>query len=263
MSSVSHFVIGCAGAHVNGFSDWPIVELDVVDLDTLLPLCAVNNEHVDGYFGLSCSYIADPTHYLAAAVRTYNSLHVEMEIIPLYVSHQCEENVANIDCTIEYQIQDDNGLVNPATFYAVIPDTATLAAIQTELDAMTPKVAAVSDGATPKINVTLHMAVNSGTATPAAESNNQEGANITFDVTGIKYPWTLHIPNFKDSLSVQGQIANAGATATLVTYLLTGVSAWDFTDRDLHVLSAFNRGRTSFRKLRKQLSIAASGRHNA
>jgi hypothetical protein len=263
VSTVTTWVVGCSGAHVNGYSDWPIVELDVLDLDTSLPLCAVNNEHVDGYYGLSCQYTADPTHFLAAAVRFYNSFHVLMELHPLYVSHLCEENMANIDGTLEYQIQDDNGLVNPATAYILLADTKTLADIQTELNAMTPKLAAVVDGATTKINITLHFAVVSGNASPVAESNNQEGANLTFDVTGIKYPFTYHIPNFKDSLAVQGQIANAGATATLITYMLSGASAWDFIDRDLHVFAAFNRGRTSFRKLRKQLSVAASGRHNA
>lgn len=263
MSSVTTWVVGCSGAHVNGFSDWPIVELDVVDLDTGLPLCAVINEHVVGYYGLSCLYDADPTHFLAVVVRFYNNFHIPVEIIPLYISHLCEENMANIDCTIEYQIQDDNGLVNPATAYALIADSKTLAQIQTELNVMTPLLAACIDGKTKKVNVTLHMAVVGGNANPVAESNNQEGGNLTFDVTGIKYPFTYHIPNFKDSLAIQGQIANSGATAALITYMLTGVSAYDFTDRDLHVLADFNRGRSSFRKLRHQLSIAASGRHNA
>ena len=263
VSSLTTWSVGCAGAHVNGFSDYPIVELDVIDLDTLTPLCAVNNDHVDGAFGLSCRYAADPTHFLSAVVRTYTSLHVPVEIIPLYVSHLCEANMANIDGTLEYQIQDDNGLVNPAQFYILVADTVTLAELQTELNTMTPKIAAVVDGATPKINMTLHFGVTSGNATPVAESNNQEGANLTFKVNDTKYPLSVHIPNFKDSLAVQGQIANAGATATLITYLISGVTEWDFTDRDRNMFASFLRGRSSFRKLRHQLSIAASGRHNA
>ena len=172
--------------------------------------------------------------------------------------------MADIDCTVEYQIQDDNGLVNPMTLYAKIVDTKTLADIQTGLNALTPKVAAVVDGAMPKINVTLHMAVVSGNASPVAESNNNETGNITFEVADIKYPPTVNIPNFKDPLAVQGQIANSGATATLVTEIVTPTGSWcSFTDKYLNDITGLLGGRTSFRGNRRQLARAASGRHNA
>lgn len=171
--------------------------------------------------------------------------------------------MANIDFTVDFQIQDDNGLVNPATLYGIIADTATLAEVQDVISAVTPKLAAVIDGATPKISLTLHLAVESGNADPVAQSNNNEAGNLTFEVDGIKYPFTFNIPNFKDTLAVQGQIANTGATATLTAYLVGGpYTGVTFTDKYLNPLDAFLRGRTTFRGNRKQLARAASGRHN-
>lgn len=171
--------------------------------------------------------------------------------------------MANIDFTCDWQIEDDNGLRNAATLYGIIADTATLAEIQSVIDAVTPKIAAVIDGGNTKVELSLHMAVVGGNASPVAESNNNETGNLTFEVSGIKYPFTINIPNFKDSLAVQGQIANTGATATLTAYLTAAHSGVTFTDKYLNPLTGFLRGRTAFRGNRKQLARAASGRHNA
>lgn len=264
MTTISGYAFDCYGASVWGWTQYPYVEFDVIDLSTMLPV-GVRQYDTDGYFGVSFIYSCDPSHQIAGTVRTYNALHIEMEIIPVFLALSCTEgHMADIDCTVEYQIRDDNGLVNPATLYAVIADTKTLADIQTGLNALTPKLAACIDGENAKINVTLHMAVVSGNAAPVAESNNNEVGNITFEVDGIKYPVTVTIPNYKDSLAVQGQIANTGATATLITELITPTGSWaQFTDKYLNDITAFLRGRTSFRGNRKQLARAASGRHNA
>lgn len=264
MTTITGYAFDCYGAAVWGWSQYKYVEFDVVDLSTMLPV-GVRQYEVDGYFGISFIYSCDPSHQISGVVRTYNDLHIEMEIIPVFVALSCTEgHMADIDCTVEYQIQDDNGLVNPMTLYAKIADTKTLADIQTGLNALTPKLAAICDGAQTKINVTLHMAVVSGTATPVAESNNNETGNITFEVENIKYPVTVNIPNFKDSLAVQGQIANSGAMATFITEIVSPTGSWcEFTDKYLNDITGFLRGRTSFRGNRRQLARAASGRHNA
>lgn len=172
--------------------------------------------------------------------------------------------MANIDFTADWQIEDDNGLRNAATLYGIIDDATTLAQIQTVCNAVTPKIAAVVDGATTKVSMTMHFAVVGGNASPVAESNNNEAGNLTFSVNGIKYPFTLNIPNYKDSLAIQGQIANTGATATLTAYLVGGpYTGLQFTDKYLNPLEGFLRGRSTFRGNRKQLARAASGRHNA
>jgi len=255
----------CSGAGVSGHTDWAYGELAVFYFPSLVILAVGPINPIAGWYSTSVAYSADPELLISVVVRFYDELHILRQTVFLYGPGSCEgaTEVANIDGTLEYQIQDDNGLVNPATFYVKIADSKTLANLQTELNTMTPLVAAVTDGATPKINLTLHFAVNSGNASPVAESNNNEAANITFDVSGIKYPWTLNIPNFKDSLAVQGQIANSGATASLVTYLVSGATDIGFVDKYLNDLTAFNRGRTTFRGNRKQLARAASGRHNA
>jgi len=171
--------------------------------------------------------------------------------------------MANYAGTLEVQIEDDNGLRNPATFYIVAADTMTLAQIQDIADDLVPLVAAVSDGATQKVVVTLNLAVNGGTSTPAAESNNQEGGLLTFYQANAIYAHSIFIPDYKDSLSTQGLIANTGATEDLTSYLAsspyTGLS---FTSQFGNTLTAFERARTVFRRFAKQLARAASGRHN-
>jgi hypothetical protein len=167
------------------------------------------------------------------------------------------------DMIVEYQIEDDNGLVAPITIYALVDTSKTIAELQTELDIWTPLIAAVTDGAQKQLNVTLHMSVNAGNANPVAESNIQEGGLLTFNQANIKYPDSIFIPAFKDSLAVQGKIDNTGDTAALVTVLSTsphgGVSV---TSKFLNVYASFLRGRTTFRRFARKLALAASGRHH-
>lgn len=172
--------------------------------------------------------------------------------------------MANLAGTLEYQIKDDNGLVNPMTIYVAPNTTMTLADIQTAIDGFTSKIAAVTDGATEKITLTVDFVVNGGNANPVAESNNQEGGLLSFDQANSKYVHSIFVPNYKDSLSVQGLIANTGATATLTAALAgTTTAGLAVVSPYGNVLTAFERGRTVFRRFAKQLARAASGRHNA
>ncbi len=172
-------------------------------------------------------------------------------------------DVAVVDAIVEYQIKDDNGLVAPISIYTTMDTSKTLAEIQTELDIWTPLITAVIDGSTEQLNVTLHLAVNSGRSTPTAECNIQEGGLLTFAQANIKYPESIFFPTFKDSLAVQGKIENSGATASLITVLATsphgGVSV---TSKFLNTLTSFLRGRTTFRRFARKLALAASGRHH-
>jgi len=172
--------------------------------------------------------------------------------------------VANIGGTLEYQILDDNGLVNPMTIY-VLPNTAkTLAELQTAVDTLTPLVSAVIDGGIQKITLSVDLTIAGGATSPAAESNNQEGGLLTFHQANSKYAHSIFVPNFKDSLSVQGVIANSGATAALTAELAGSTTAtMAYASPYGNVLTAFERARTVFRRFAKQLARAASGRHNA
>jgi len=172
--------------------------------------------------------------------------------------------MANLAGTLEFQIRDDNGLVNPMTVYVAPNTTMTLAALQTAIDAITSLVAAVTDGETSKITLSVDFEVNGGNASPVAESNNQEGGLLSFTQANTKFVHSIFVPNYKDSLSVQGLIANTGATAALTAALAgTTVAGLAVTSPFGNVLTSFERGRTSFRRFAKQLSRAASGRHNA
>lgn len=172
--------------------------------------------------------------------------------------------MANLPGTLEFQIRDDNGLVNPLTLYVAPNTTMTLAQIQTAVDALTAAVAAVTDGGMPKVTLTIDLVVNGGNVNPVAESNNQEGALLTFYQANTKYVCSVFVPNFKDSLSVQGLIENTGAVQTL-TNLIDGTTTAGLaiTSPFGNLLTAFARGRTVFRRFAKQLARAASGRHNA
>ncbi len=168
------------------------------------------------------------------------------------------------DMIVEFQITDDNGLVAPASIYATVDTTTTIAALQTELDLWTLAMDGVTDGEITQLNVTLHMTVVAGTKSdPVAESNIQEGGLLTFYQANIKYPESIWVPAFKDSLAVQGKIENEGATAGLISVLSTsphgGVSV---TSKFLNTLISFSRGRTTFRRFARKLALAASGRHH-
>ena len=172
--------------------------------------------------------------------------------------------MANIAGTLEYQIMDDNGLVNPMTIY-VLPNTAkTLAELQTAINVLTPLVAAVCDGGIQKITLTVDLTIAGGATSPQAESNNQEGGLLSISQANSKYVHSIFIPNFKDSLSEQGLIANEDAVASLTAELAgSTVTTMAYASPYGNVLTAFERGRTVFRRFAKQLARAASGRHNA
>jgi len=172
--------------------------------------------------------------------------------------------MANVAGTLEYQIMDDNGLVNPMTIY-VLPNTGkTLAELQTAINTLTPLVAGVIDGGIQKITLTVDLVIDGGATSPQAESNNQEGGLLSFSQANSKYVHSIFIPNFKDSLSVQGLIAATGATGSLIDELAgSTLTTMAYASPYANVLTAFERGRTVFRRFAKQLARAASGRHNA
>lgn len=171
--------------------------------------------------------------------------------------------MANKDMIVEFQITDDNGLVAPFSIYALVDDTKTIAEIQTELNIWAPLVDACTDGEITQLNMTIHMSLVGVKSDPVAESNIQEGGLLTFYQANIKYPESVWLPAFKDSLAVQGKIENTGAAGALITVLATsphgGVSV---TSKFLNVLTAFSRGRTTFRRFARKLALAASGRHH-
>lgn len=134
-----------------------------------------------------------------------------------------------------------------------INDTAmTLADITAHHDEFIQKLDDVTDGVIESSSITIYPALPAGLkASPVAGSDVQEGASLSFAVTGSNYSEAFRVPAIKSTLlGADGQsVPNAGDMATFITFLTGGgTSAHPAVDKAGVDIAAFIAGKKSFRK---------------
>lgn len=110
----------------------------------------------------------------------------------------------------------------------------------------------VTDGVIEGSSITVYPALPAGLkSTAVAGSDVQEGGNYSFTVIGSRYADSVRVPASKSTLfGADGQsIANSGAAATFITFLLGGgTSAHRATDKAGVNYDEFIAAKKSFRK---------------
>jgi len=148
---------------------------------------------------------------------------------------------------ISFKISDAAGKSKSIVFPC--PDTATYAevcAFVTQIDSL---VDGVISGIIDSASVQMACPIDGGlNATPADDMLVEDGGLLGFSVTGSAYRTGLYIPTYSQSLIGNDKdIPNAGATASLITALLSGTNV-DVTDKWENPLAAFLKGTRVHRK---------------
>jgi hypothetical protein len=148
------------------------------------------------------------------------------------------------------QIIDEGGRQRNVVYPVV--STATVAQMQTFLDAHLDKLDNAIGGQIVGAFVTLSMSISGmafGKAVPDAEHSVKNGGLLGFVAAGTKYRSSIYVPAYLNTLiSATDDIANAGATAALVTSILGGEANISITDLAGRDLTAFLDGRAVHRK---------------
>lgn len=138
--------------------------------------------------------------------------------------------------------------------YFIDSGSLTLAQLITYWEVAMAAIDGVTGGVIESGSLTLFPDLPGGlNATPAANSDVQEGGLLTFSLTGLPYTDAVRIPAFDQTLfGADGiSIPNAGATATLITLLTGGAASPNdiaAQNRFAATYAAFAAGKKSFRK---------------
>jgi len=136
------------------------------------------------------------------------------------------------------QITDEGGRKRNVVY--PVQSTATVAQIQTFVDAHLDKLDNVVGGLVTGAFVTLSLSIGGlaqGKGAAVADHSVKNGGLLGFTATGTKYRASIYVPSFLGTLiDAQDSIADAGATAVLITSILSGeanISICDLAGRDL------------------------------
>jgi hypothetical protein len=161
--------------------------------------------------------------------------------------------MANIPALLSVELLDALGVtVSMDTFYEV-PDTTTLADLNTYLAAYLPKLDAITDskivGATFKPRGTLPGGLK---ASPDEDAENERTGLFNFSQANVPYKNGIDIPAISDAVITNGKIdLTATAVTDWVSIITTTTQGLINVSKFLNALNALLDALISFRKHRK------------
>lgn len=112
-----------------------------------------------------------------------------------------------------------------------VASATTLTEAQDFIDAYVPLIDAVTGAAIRGAHVKIPLTLPGGIKTdPMDDYFNRQGGNLSFNLAGSTFRETIFVPAYLRSLYSGEEIPNAGATAALITYLLSNADA-EFVNR--------------------------------
>lgn len=133
-----------------------------------------------------------------------------------------------------------------------VNSTATVANIQTFVDAHLDKLDNVIGGQITGVSLTLAMSIAglaNGKGAVVADHHIRSGGLFGFAATGTKYRSSIFVPTFlKTLIGVSGSIDNAGDTATWLASVLGGETVITLTDMSGRALASFLSWERVYRK---------------
>lgn len=161
--------------------------------------------------------------------------------------------MATIDFLLSVELLDNLGVTVSMDTFHTVADTATLADLQTFINAYIPKLDAITDSQITAITPKLKMAIpGSAKATPAATAENERTGLFNFSQATVNYKNGIAVPAIKDSLITNGKIdLTAGAITDwvgVITVITAGVTT---VSKFLYALQALLDALISFRKHRR------------
>lgn len=145
--------------------------------------------------------------------------------------------------------QDDIPVSASSTYYGVLEDTTTLAAMLTDINSLITKIKAVS---TAKILGFSAGVIGDVTDSLGTAPECERGVLFSFD-TGTTVDWQSWIPSLDRTLVVGGKVnAAAGAIGDYAGELVAGSGAITWETQQRAGLTNWEDVAESFRKLRRQ-----------
>lgn len=125
---------------------------------------------------------------------------------------------------VSLKLLDDLGVVASAPYYFEFPDTATLADIDTAVQAFVTDTDAITDAQILGVELVVSVPLPGGVkSTPTAGAEVERGALFNFLQEDIKYKFGVLVPAFKKSLIVNGKINLAATAVSTWTALMLAI----------------------------------------
>jgi len=219
------------------------IDLDDEVIDTLEFLVNIPNDgqkHSLQILNLGTLELDDPTDWLALlAVETAGATVLEPRRLidmPYF--------------TVAVRIKDAEESTKESTIPLNVPNTFTVAQVQTWLDGILPDIDALTEGQITEAVLSIPLTLVGGLkATPVAGAFNERGGLITFDTSGPRAA-SVRIPAIDHTVMPGDTFALTGDVATLVTKLTTQTTAANIrpvTEQDYQYTAA-RKGSKSLRK---------------
>jgi hypothetical protein len=150
--------------------------------------------------------------------------------------------------TVAIRIKDDEESTKEATIPLNVPNDATVAEVQTWLDAVLPEIDALTEGQITEASLTLPLTLVGGLkGAPVDGAFNERGGLITFDTTGPRAA-SVRIPAISRTIMPGDTFPLTGDVADLVTRLTTEtLTIRPVTEQDYQYTAA-RKGSKSLRK---------------
>lgn len=151
---------------------------------------------------------------------------------------------------LTYQITDEGGKTRNVVL--PVPDTYTVVQAQAFTDVFLDKLDNAIGGIITKAAILFNLSLSGmafGKGTPVADHPVKHGGLLGFAVNGSVYRHSIYIPTYLQTLIDENQsIANAGASAALITSILSGEAVISVSDLHENDLITFLSGRGVDRK---------------
>jgi hypothetical protein len=148
---------------------------------------------------------------------------------------------------LSLSILDDEGSLRAVNYH--LADTATLAQVQTFLDAHLNKLEALVGGVINSATINLGLTLTApNNILPLVDHPVDNGAIAGFSAVGTAYRHSIYLPTFRKSLITAGVVDVAGAFTTWYTSLLNGEAVIDLTNKAGQSLQAFLSSKRTNRK---------------
>ncbi len=160
--------------------------------------------------------------------------------------------MANILCTWSVKLRDYLGVVTSFDdYHGLIPDTVTLAGLQTITNAYVAVLDAVTDSEIILITLKVDMVISGAKSAPNEGAENERGGLFSFSQTGVGRSFGVWLPALSDETVLAGKIdpTNTDIIAFEEWFVTThggGETVSDFN----YILEALLGTLISFRTLR-------------
>lgn|ERR1700690_1057134 len=173
--------------------------------------------------------------------------------VTIKIARAGDEEKMAITVTWSVKIKDALGVtVSFNDLMVNVPDTVTLAGLQTITDGWTNLVNRLSDGQITLITCKLDMVITGARGTPVAGSEVERTGMFNFDQTTIGAPWPVDIPSLAETLIIGGKIdLTASAITDFITFMLAAHGGGAVVSDSLYTITGLRDSLLAFRKHRR------------